>query len=372
FAGNIRTLLDGLESGVAMTAVVKANAYGHGAPAMARTAIEAGANRLAVATVGEGRQLRRADVAAPIVALGAIDPAEAPAAVALSLELMVGTETLLAAVERAAADAPEPLAMHVLVDTGLRRYGAMPELAIALARRIAAHPNLRLQGLATHFATSEDAGDTFADEQRDLLLRVVDALAREGIAPATVHMANSGALLRGSAFHADAVRGGIAIYGIAPSIDRPLPGGVRPALTLHSRVQRVFDLASGDTVGYGRTLKVERPMRAALVPIGYADGYRRQLANHAWMIVGGERAPLLGRVSMDQAVVAAPGGVDVQVGTEVIVAGGDPALGAPSMDDLGAMVGTNSYEMLTGISARVPRHYVRAGEVVEIAEMATS
>jgi alanine racemase len=369
FAGNIRTLMAGLAPGVGMTAVVKANAYGHGAPAIARAAIEAGANRLAVATVSEGRQLRHADVAAPIVVLGAIDPAETPEAVALSLELMIGTEELLAAVERAAMHSSASQAAHVMVDTGLRRYGGKPDLAIALARRIAAHPNLRLQGLATHFATSEDAGDTFADEQRAVLLAVVDALAREGIAPASVHMANSGALLRGPEFHADAVRGGIAIYGIAPSADRPLPAGVRPVLTLRSRVQRVFYLAPGDTVGYGRTFRAEAPMQAALVPIGYADGYRRQLAHRAWMIVGGERAPLLGRVSMDQVVVASPPDVDVRVGTEVIVAGGDPALGAPSMDELGEMVGTNSYEMLTGISLRVPRHFLRGGEIVEIADM---
>ncbi|HEX5500541.1 MAG TPA: alanine racemase, partial [Thermomicrobiales bacterium] len=217
FAGNIRLLLANLRSGAELIAVVKANAYGHGAPAIARAAVAAGAGRLAVATVGEARQLRRADIAAPLLVLGAIDPAEAPAASALSLELMVGTDELLTAVERAAAEASAPRLVHVLVDTGLRRYGGKPELAVALARRVAAHPALRLAGLATHFATSEDAGDTFADEQRAALLAVVETLAREDIAPGIVHMANSGALLRGSEFHADAARPGIAIYGLAPS-----------------------------------------------------------------------------------------------------------------------------------------------------------
>jgi alanine racemase len=277
---------------------------------------------------------------------------------------------LLAAVERAAADVGTPQALHVKVDTGLRRYGAKPELAVALARRAAASAHLRLEGLATHFATAEDADDVFAIEQRAALLRAVDALAAEGIEPGCVHMANSGALLRGPEFHADAVRGGIAIYGIAPSPDRPLPPGMKPVLTLRSRVQRVFDLEPGDTVGYGRTFRAARPLRAALVPIGYGDGYRRQLSNRAWMIIGGERAPVLGRVSMDQTVVGIPDGVDVQVGTEVVVAGGDPAFGAPSMDELGAMVGTNSYEMLTGIASRVPRCYRRQGRIVEIADLA--
>ncbi len=370
FAGNIRTILAGLRPGTALMAVIKANAYGHGAPPMARAAIEAGANRLAVATVGEGRQLRRAGIDAPILVLGAIDPGEAPEAVRLSLELTIGTEPLLDAIEQAAANASDLLAVHVKVDTGLRRYGAEPALAVELARRAATNPKLRLDGLATHFATSEDDGDTFTVEQRAVLLHVVDTLAREGIAPVSVHMANSGALLRGPEFHADAVRGGIAIYGIAPSADRPLLAGMRPALTLRSRVQRVFDLAPGDTVGYGRTFRAEQSIRAALVPIGYADGYRRQLSNRAWMVVGGERAPVLGRVSMDQAVVAVPAGVDARLGTEVIVAGGDPALGAPSMDELGDLIGTNSYEMLTGIAARVPRHYLRNGEIVEIVDFA--
>ena len=368
FEGNIRTLRTYIGPAVELTAVVKANAYGHGAPMMAAAAVAAGADRLAVATVAEGAQLRSAGVTAPVIVLGAVGLGEAEAAIEADLEVTIGTTELLDAIAAAAAREQRQVRVHVKVDTGLRRYGAYPELAAALARRVAANPSLALEGLFTHFATSEDDGDPFAAEQFEALRAVVEGLAAEGIAARRVHAANSGGMLGGSAFHAGAVRPGIAIYGIAPSADRPLLPGMRPVLTLRSRLVRVFALSPGDTVGYGRTFRAGRPMLAGLVPIGYADGYRRQLSGRSWMAVRGARAPVLGRVSMDQTVVELPVGPEHRLGEEVVVAGADPDGVAPTMDLLGEIVGTNSYEMLVGIAARVPRHYVRGGELVAVAE----
>ena len=372
FEGNIRTLRAFVGPAVELTAVVKANAYGHGAPMMSAAAVAAGADRLAVATVAEGAQLRSAGISAPVMVLGAVATGEVEAALEADLELTIGTAELLDCVEataaRRAARGPQPVGVHVKADTGLRRYGAYPELAAGLARRVAANPGLTLEGLFTHFATSEDDGDPFAAEQFAALRAVVDGLAAEGIAARRVHAANSGGVLAGSAFHAGAVRPGIAIYGIAPSVDRPLLPGMRPVLTLRSRLVRVFALSPGDTVGYGRTFRAGRPMLAGLVPVGYADGYRRQLSGRSWMAVRGARAPVLGRVSMDQTVVELPAGPEHRPGDEVVVAGADPDGVAPTMDQLGAIVGTNSYEMLVGIAARVPRHFVRGGELVAVAE----
>ncbi len=372
FEGNIRALRAFVGPAVELTAVLKANAYGHGAPMMSAAAVAAGADRLAVATVGEGAQLRAAGTTAPVMVLGAVDLGEVEAALEADLELTIGTAELLdrveATVARCAARRSRPVRLHVKVDTGLRRYGAYPELAAGLARRVAANPNLTLEGLFTHFATSEDEDDPFAEEQYAALRAVSERLAAEGVVARRVHAANSGGVLGGSAFHAGAVRPGIAIYGIAPSADRPLLPGMRPVMTLRSRLVRLFPLSPGDTVGYGRTFRAGRSILAGLVPIGYADGYRRQLSGRGWMAVQGERAPVLGRVSMDQTVVELPAGAEHRVGDEVVVAGADPAGVAPTMDQLGEIVGTNSYEMLVGISARVPRHYVRGGKLVAVAE----
>ena len=368
FEGNVRTLRTYIGPAVELTAVVKANAYGHGAPMMAAAAVAAGADRLAVATVAEGAHLRSAGVTASVIVLGAVGLGEAEAAIEADLEVTIGTTELLDAIAAAAAREQRQVRVHVKVDTGLRRYGAYPELAAALARRVAANSSLALEGLFTHFATSEDDGDPFAAEQFEALRAVVEGLAAEGIAARRVHAANSGGMLGGSAFHAGAVRPGIAIYGIAPSADRPLLPGMRPVLALRSRLVRVFALSPGDTVGYGRTFRAGRPMLAGLVPIGYADGYRRQLSGRSWMAVRGARAPVLGRVSMDQTVVELPVGPEHRLGEVVVVAGADPDGVAPTMDQLGEIVGTNSYEMLVGIAARVPRHYVRGGEVVAVAE----
>lgn len=369
FEGNIRAIRGFLAPGVELIAIVKANAYGHGAPVMAAAAVAAGADRLAVATVAEGAQLRGAGIAAPVMLLGPVDSREVRAALDADLELTIGTLELLEAVERAAAGRSyPPLCLHVKVDTGLRRYGAFPDVAAAIARRIAQHPSLVLEGFSTHFATSEDEGDTFAAEQLAVLRAVADQLAGEGIVARRVHAANSGGLLSGAEFHAGAVRPGIAIYGIAPSADRPLLPSMRPVLTLRSRLVRVFALGPGDTVGYGRTFRADRQMLAGLVPIGYADGYRRQLSGRGWMAVAGERSPILGRVSMDQTVVALPVGRQHRLGDEVVVAGADPDGVAPTMDELGELIGTNSYEMLISIAPRVPRHYLRGGAVVAVVE----
>ncbi|MCC6314281.1 MAG: alanine racemase [Thermomicrobiales bacterium] len=364
--GNVAALRAVLPPQAALMAVVKANAYGHGAVTIAREALAAGAARLAVATVGEGRALRAAGIAAPVLVLGAIDPTEAAEAIRQQLELTVGTEELLEAVADAAcrAEAEQPVAIHVKVDTGLHRYGAKPALALALARRAAANPLLRLAGISSHFATADEPDVSFAAEQAIVLAACAEALRAEGITPETVHAGNSAGSLRRLFTGATVIRPGIALYGIPPSDAVPLPPGVRPVMTVRSRIERVFDLKPGDTVGYGRTYRCERTERALLVPIGYADGYARALSNRGWVGFAGQRAEIIGRVSMDQCVVRAPESVAARVGDEITVFGGAPEEAAPSARGLADLLGTIPYEVLTGVAIRVPRVYVRHGEIV--------
>lgn len=368
YEGNVRLIRGMVSPGTEVMAVVKANAYGHGAAPIGRAALRAGATHLGVATVGEGAALREAGIAAPIVLLGAIDTAEAAPAVRQGLEVTVGSVELLDGVADAARmlHLPRPIALHLKVDTGMRRYGVAPEEVVPLARRIVADPLLDLAGLSTHFAAADDADERPTVEQATRFDRCLTELRGVGIVPARVHAANSAATLRSRRYDYDLVRPGVVLYGLPPSRDVPPPGGSRPVMGVRSRIARALTLAPGDAVGYGRTYVARRPERVALVPIGYGDGYRRGLSGRGWMGIVGRRAPVRGRVSMDQTVVAIPDGVAVGVGDEVAVVDGDPASGAPDAPTLADLLDTIPYEVVTGIAVRVPRHYLRSGAVVAV------
>ena len=359
-ANNVRYFRRLAPPGAGVMAVVKANAYGHGAIMVGRAAVEAGAAWLAVATVDEGCQLRAAGLTAPILVLASSHPAEAPAAVRAGLTLAVADLDHAAAI---AAAGDSTTAVHVEVDTGMRRFGVPAEVAPGLIRRIAALPGLRLGGVYTHFATADEADRAFVEEQQARFVAVIAAVREAGVTIPLVHQDNSAAALTATGKTVGLIRVGIALYGLSPSPDVPAPPQLRPVLGLRSRLARVFDLTPGDSVSYGRTFVAERAMRAALVPIGYADGYRRSLSNRGVMLLGGRRAPVLGRVCMDQTIIAVPDGVSAQVGDEVVLIGaqGEDAITA---DDLAALAGTIGYEIGTGLGARVPKDYVRGGVVV--------
>ena len=361
---NVAVLASILTPGTEFMAVVKANAYGHGAAMVAQAALASGAIRLAVATVDEGRQLRQRGIQAPILVLSPIATAEAASAIGLGLDLTIATEELLAAVASASRDAAVPVAVHVKLDSGMHRYGAEPALSLALAQRVASVPSLRLAGFMTHFAASDETDERFTLEQASLFDHCIAELAALGIRPERRHMANSAAALRSRRYDADLVRFGIAMYGLRPSDAIALPSGVRPVLTVRSAIGRIHRLEPPSTVGYGRTYTPAKDEFVGLVPMGYADGYRRSLSNKAWMMVGGRPAPVTGRVSMDQTVIRLPADVDVKPGDDVVVLGG--AEGGPSVDEIADQLGTINYEIVTGLAARVPRHYLRDGRVVAI------
>ncbi len=370
---NVETLRAHVGPDVQVMAVVKANGYGHGAVPIARAAIDAGANCLAVATVDEGVQLRRAGIDVPILVFGAVGDHERAQAIGQRLSLVVTNEAFARAL---AADAKasltrEPVSVHLKIDTGMRRFGTMPADVPDLVRTIASLEQLRLDGVMTHLASADAPEPASAAEQVAVFDRCLAELDF-GDAPAPLqHIANSAATLRFPPFHRDLVRIGIAMYGLVPDPSVPLPPPMRPVMTVHGRITRVFDLSPGDQVGYGGTYRANGNERAALVPIGYADGYRRGLSSQGWMSVRGQRADVVGRVSMDQAVIRLPDGLEVEPGESVVIVGdGTPSMGvAPTIDDLAALTGTIGYEMATGLTARLPRLYVRNGELVAIADL---
>jgi alanine racemase len=358
YEDNIRILrrLAGHERG--FMAVVKGNAYGHGAVACARAAIAAGATYLAVARIGEALQLRIAGIDDPILVLGSPNPETIGLAAEYRITLTVGTVNAMEGVRSAAIRSSLRPVIHLKLDSGLHRYGASPELALELARTLAADERVDLEGIYAHFSSADE--DDFAPTANQIALAeaVLKELASAGIKFRYVHLPNSAATILGRTGPSNLVRSGIATYGLAPSAEVPLPGGVKPVMTLHSRLSRVFELQPGEGVSYGLTYRASRKEWVATVPVGYADGLPRSLSGRGWFIVEGCRCPIRGRVCMDQTVVGLPDQVREGSDVQIMGDGSDDAMDAFTIANLD---GTINYEIATGVAARVPRLYLRGG-----------
>ncbi len=353
---NVRLLRGMVGPGVGLMAVVKADAYGHGAAPVARACLAAGAAWLAVATVDEGMALRRAGLEAPILVLGPSDQAEYPAALAHGLALAIGSLANATAAAGAARGLGVTARVHAKVDTGLNRFGIPAARAVDEIAAIAALPGLLLEGVYTHFASSEEDDKTPARAQLDLFMQALEGLERRGVRAPLRHASNSGATLDLPEARLDLVRPGIALYGYHPAGPRADARGLRPALTLRTRLARVEGVPAGAGVSYNHTFRTARPSTLGLVPLGYADGLPRPLSNSGRMLVGGVRCPIVGRVCMDQTVLDVTDALGVAEGDEVVVIGrqGQEYIGA---DEIGMHAGTNAYETLCRITPRVPRDY---------------
>ncbi len=327
-----------------LMAVVKADAYGHGAVEVARACIEAGAESLAVVTVEEGAELRRAGIEAPILVFTDLLPDRLPLAAEHRLQVTAHS------IEGARRIAAHPdLNVHLKVNTGMNRWGV--ELSqVGEARKILGP---RLAGVYTHFA-SADSDEEATERQISCFDSVLAAQPFGGV---MVHAANSAATLWHPRAHYDCVRPGVSLYGLHPAGDEgdPAAEDLRPAMALKSYVAGIRRLARGDGVSYGLTFEAETPMYAATVPVGYAEGYRRSLSGRAEALIRGLRRPLLGRVTMDACVFGVDG--EVEVGEEVVLLGAQGEGRIPA-EELGSRAGTINYEITTGINPRrVERSY---------------
>jgi len=357
---NVTRLRELAGPGTRLCAVVKADAYGHGAVPCARAALRAGAEALAVATAREAVELRSGGVQAPVLVLGALSDEELPQALAAGAEVIAWSLRFVEQVERG-ADAP--VAMHVKLDTGMGRLGTRAlEEALAVADRIAAGgPRLALAGAMTHFA-SADEDPEFVRAQLDEFEPFVARLRRR--APGiVVHCANSAAIINEPATHFGMVRPGIAMYGGDPMNEEPSRHGLEPALALTSYVAAVKLAAPGQSTGYGRRYIARTDTWLATLPIGYADGIRRAMGGNGQVLVGGTRYPIVGAVSMDNVVLEIGAEPSVAVGERATLVGTDGAERLTA-EELARRMGTVNYEVLCGISARVPRAYHRDGEPV--------
>jgi len=343
----------------ALAAVVKANAYGHGALGTARAALEAGADRLGVICVDEGEQLRRGGIEAPILVMGHAEVGEAKRTVNLRLTPTVNSRELGLALAREAEAAGIVQPVHLKVDTGLNRYGLPPQEAISLAESLRDMASLEVEGIFTHFASADEGDKSFTLEQYRVFLNTAEQLSWIPLR----HVSNTATLLDRPEMSLDMVRPGVGMYGLYPSpqVSRALE--LRPVLSLKSRIVRLNRLAAGESVSYGRTWRANRPSLIALAMCGYGDGLPRVLSNRGSLLVRGRRVPIVGRVCMDMCMVDVTDLPEVSEGDEAVMIGrqGEAEIRA---EEIGEMCGTISYEVLCGIAGRVPRLYLRGGELV--------
>jgi alanine racemase len=341
-------------------AVVKADAYGHGAVPCARAALDAGASGLCVATVAEGLELRGEGIDAPVLVLGEQPPEQFAAAVAARLALTASRTDVLVALSAAARSAGIPAMVHVEVDTGMHRVGVEPGEVPVLAGRIASDDWLDGEGCFTHFAVADEPGrDGTTAAQLAAFQGAVEACGRAGWRPRLLHAANSAALLRGLVRGADGwiVRAGIAAYGIDPDPAHDEPEGFEPVLSLRARVSHVQRRRAGEAVSYGLRRPLDRDATVATLPLGYADGLRRDAWRECEVLVGGRRRRFAGTVSMDQSMVDC-GDDPVSVGDEVVLIGPQDG-GRIPVNEWARRLGTIGYEVTCAISRRVPRRWVR-------------
>lgn len=341
-------------------AVVKANGYGHGAVTAATAALAGGATRLGVADIAEGLELREAGIDAPIIAWLHGPETDFGQAIATGLELGVSSVDQLRAASDAAASASASARVHLKLETGLGRNGCAPEEWEALfaeAARGEAAGTLRIEGVFSHLSGTSQADDL---EQLAAFHRGLDLARRHGVEPRITHIAATAAAIDLPETRLDAVRIGIGIYGVSPFEDRTAADlGLRPAMTLRTRVAAVRRVGRGHGASYGYDYRAPRETTYALAPLGYADGLPRQASNSAPVSIRGERFVVSGRIAMDQFIVDV-GDLPVEIGDEVVLFG-DPAGGAPEAEEWARAAGTIGYEIVTRIGPRVTRTVVGDG-----------
>jgi alanine racemase len=343
-------------AGRRVIAVVKADAYGHGAAPVARALVQAGCQQLAVATIGEAAELRDADIELPILMLGSVlSEGEAEAVAAHLVTPVVHHEGHVPLLARAARGGT-PLPVHVEVDTGMRRMGVAVDEALSLLGAVEAEPALQLEGVYTHLAEGDELDPTSSQEQLASFRRLLEMLRQRGIEPGAVHALNSAGLLAGKAVadalpEATAVRPGLMLYGVSPA--RHLEPSLRPAMTLVTRVVHVRDVQPGDAVGYSAEFRAERATRIATLAVGYADGIPVSASNRGRVRIRGRELPFAGRVSMDFVGVDV-GDTPVEIGDEAILFGSDGSSVLP-VEQAAEAAGTIPYELLVRVGSRVKR-----------------
>ncbi len=353
-AANVALLRSRLPAGTKVMAVLKADAYGHGAVPAARRLLSEGVEMIGVGDSSEAIELREAGVVAPLLVLGAIVPGEVEKIVAYGVAASIHSQSRVELLARAAADQGRKAAVHLKIDTGMGRLGALPSMAVPLARSLATNPHLSFEGVATHYASASSPVPFQTASQFGTFRRVLEELRAEGLLPPLVHAGSTAAVLGALREHFGMVRLGGGIWGVDPGNLEGSGVELAPCLSLRTQVIFLKDFPAGSPLGYHRTFETTRPSRIATVPIGYNDGYAWNLGNRAEVLVRGRRCPVVGAVSMDYTTVDVTDVPGVEPGEVVTLIGADGEERI-RVEDLARLLGTNPYEITCRLGKRVVR-----------------
>jgi len=355
-AANVAAIKTLIPAKTLMMAVVKADGYGHGAVQTATAALQAGADRLGVATVDEAIELRDAGFAVPVQLLSEPPVDSVDVLVERDIIPAVTTREFAHALSVAASSAGVTALLHIKIDSGMSRIGVRPEEAPEFALWLRNLPAVDTEGVFTHFATADVLGDWDFARQLARFNKAIAELHTEGLRPRIVHAANSATTVLHPEAHFDMVRPGIILYGLHPSNATHGVIDLSPAMSVKARVSYLKTVALGEGVSYGLTWRAAAPTVVATIPLGYADGVHRVLSGNMDVLISGKRCPQIGRVCMDQLMVEVPGGVNVSVGDEVVIVGRQDHEVIP-LDELAEKAGTINYELACGFSRRMTRFY---------------
>ncbi|WP_073026069.1 alanine racemase [Lutispora thermophila] len=369
-ASNMREIRRITDKNAQVTAVIKADGYGHGAKYIAQTLLENGADRFAVAILDEALELRRYGIKVPILILGYTQPERAKAIVGNDIEQAVYSYELAKALSEEAVKQNKKVKIHIKLDTGMGRIGfRCDDDAIDCIKEIYKLPNVIIEGLFTHFAVADEKDKTYTEDQFKKFMWVANRLEEEGIKIKLKHCGNSATIIDLPKMHLDMVRAGIILYGLAPSQDVELDKlNLKQVMSLKVRISHVKEINTGESVSYGRKFIASRKSKIASLPIGYADGYTRMLSGKAEALVNGIRVPVVGRICMDQCMIDVTGIENVKVGDEVVLFGEQKG-SFISIDEIAQKLGTINYEVVCMIGKRIPRVYVKEGKIVEIVNL---
>ena len=366
-ASNMRKIRRLAKDSAQVTAVIKADGYGHGAKYIAQTLLENGADRFAVAALDEALELRKFGITVPILVLGYTQPERAKAIVANDIEQAVYSYELAKGLSMEAVKQNKKVKVHIKLDTGMGRIGLRAdESSIESIKEIYELPNMIIEGMFTHFAIADEKDKGYTKEQFSKFMWVSNRLEQEGIKIRLKHCGNSATIIDLPDMHLDMVRAGIILYGLAPSEDVELNRiKLEQVMSLKARVTHVKEINSGESVSYGRKFIASGKTKIASLPLGYADGYTRMLTGKAEALVDGVRVPVIGRICMDQCMIDVTGIEDVKVGDEVVLFGKQKN-SFISIDKIAEKLGTINYEVVCMIGKRIPRVYVKEGKIVNI------
>lgn len=363
---NIREIRTKIEPKTQLLAIVKADAYGHGALETAKVCLYNGANQLAVATCDEGVALRQSSIQVPILILGNTVEDQFDELIQNRLTQEVCSYDVAYRLSKAAERLNTKALIHIKIDTGMGRIGFEPtEQSLEQIDRIFDLPYIEVTGVFTHFATADEADKSFTKEQYKRFRFMTDGMEKRGHKGLIRHCANSGAILDMPEYQLDMVRAGIIIYGLFPSTEVRTDINLIPAMSLRTEISYLKEVGSGVSIGYGRTYFTDKQTRVATIPIGYADGYSRLMSNRGRVIVNGHYAPIIGNVCMDQTMIDVTDVPDVKIGDTVTVMGKADGLEITA-EELGELQHTINYEVVCNVGKRVPRAYYKNKELISI------